>query len=125
MGVLYAMYALSFWANKIAPRSISRSMCVSLSDKFTIALSNTPGAIKQFQYEDKKTGMQIHNQSSRSYVMVAGNIGMGMCAFSQVGKIYMSFTSDDTICDRKMNRRVMHMTNKYILDEIEKMKKEK
>ena len=48
MGVLYAMYALSFWCNKLLPRSVSRSTCVSLTDKFTIALSNTPGAIKQF-----------------------------------------------------------------------------
>lgn len=46
MGVLYAMYALSFWANKLFPRSIARQSCVELSNRFTIALSNVPGAIK-------------------------------------------------------------------------------
>ena len=67
----------------------------------------------------------MHNHSSRSYIMVAGNMGMGLCAFSQVSRVHMSFTSDDSICDKKMNHRIMDSTTKLILDEIEKMKKEK
>lgn len=67
----------------------------------------------------------IHNQTSRSYIIVAGNIGMGLCIFSQVGRVCMSFTSDDTLCDREMNRRIMYLTTKTIIDEIEKMQREK
>ena len=36
----------------------------------------------------------------------------------------MSFTSDDTICDKPMNQRIMNMVVKNILDEIQRMKTE-
>ena len=63
--------------------------------------------------------------SSRSYVMVAGNVGACMSVFSQVGHVYMSFTTDDVICDNSMNQRIMDMTTKNILEEISQMEKEK
>ena len=63
--------------------------------------------------------------TSRSYVLVAGNMGMGMCAFSQIGRVFMSFTSDDAVCDKTMNKRIMDMTTKNILDEITLMEIEK
>lgn len=125
MGLVYGTYALSFWGNKLFPRSLVRHTTVSMSDKFTIALSNTPGAIKQFKYLDKETGEVMHNLSSRSYIIIAGHLGMGMCAFSQCGKMCISITSDDTICDREMNKRIVDMTTTNILEEISKMQNEK
>lgn len=125
MGVVYATYAISYWGNILFPRFMGRQTVVEVSEKFTIALSNVPGAIKQFKYEDKRTGEIMHNLSSRSYLLVAGNLGMGMCAFSQLGRMHISFTTDDTVCDREMNQRIIDMTTKNIIDEIELMRKEK
>lgn len=92
-----------------------------MSSKFTLAFSNTPGAIKQITYENTKTGELMNMMTSRSYLMVAGNMGMGMCIFSQTGKVMASFTSDESVCDRVMNERIMDMTIQNILDEIDKM----
>ena len=125
MGILYASYAISFWLNKLFPRCLATRLCVQLSDKFTIAVSNTPGALKKFEYHDKDTGEVMQNQSSRSYIMVTGNLGMAVCVYSQVDKLYMSFTSDDAMCDREMNKRIMDLITRNIVGEIERMVGEK
>lgn len=46
MGMLYSMYAMSYWCNKLFPRAFCRQICIDLSHKFTIALTNVPGAVK-------------------------------------------------------------------------------
>lgn len=124
-GILYTMYAMSYWCNKLLPRFVSQQICADLGGTFTIALSNTPGAIKYYKYRNKKTGSIMQLMSSTSYIMVAGNLGMGMCVYSLCGKLHFSFTTDDAICNHSMNKHVMSLTTSYILEEIQKMKDEK
>ena len=114
MGLVYGAYAISFWGNKLLPRSMVRHATCSSADKFTMALSNVPGSIKKFKYIDKRTGEIMQNVSSWSYIMIAGNLGMGMCAFSQCGALTITLTSDDTVADDEMNRRIMDLTTKNI-----------
>jgi len=52
MALVYAMYALTFYANIFCPRIIPLLSADSTSKKFTMAFSNTPGPIKPFLYSD-------------------------------------------------------------------------
>ena len=42
-----------------------------------------------------------------------------------MGTLYMSFTSDESICGREMNTRIMDMVTDNIVMEINKMDREK
>lgn len=53
---IYANYALSFWSAKLFPRAFCRQTIEDVSDKFTLAFSNTPGPLKPFIYKSPKTG---------------------------------------------------------------------
>jgi hypothetical protein len=81
-----------------------------------------PGVVKTVTYENKKSGHQMHSIASHSYIVIAGNLGMGFQVFSQVGKVHMSFTTDDAICTKEMNKRIIDMTTENIIKEIENMK---
>mmetsp|Transcript_2010 Transcript_2010/g.3556 ORF Transcript_2010/g.3556 Transcript_2010/m.3556 type:complete len:424 (+) Transcript_2010:269-1540(+) len=55
-GYIYAMYAFIFWTSSLIPRICSHHTVESISQKYTIAFSNTPGPVKQIEFMNKKTG---------------------------------------------------------------------
>jgi len=46
MGLVYAMYASSFWSSQLLPRATILKGVDDTSRKMTIGFSNTPGPLK-------------------------------------------------------------------------------
>lgn len=64
MGLIYGIYAISFWSALLLPRFISYAAVLGVSKKYTIGFSNTAGPIKPFSYLCPITGKIIFNISS-------------------------------------------------------------
>jgi len=82
MSLFYGVYALSFWSTLLFPRWLVTNQLIQISGKFTMAFSNTPGPIKPFFYKHPESGIIMKNLTSQSYLMVAGDLGLAMCAIS-------------------------------------------
>ena len=82
IGHIYAVYAISFWSTMVLPRALIYNTISSVSKKWTMAFSNTPGPIKPFFFKNPNTGEVIRNLTSQSYLVVAGKLGMALCAIS-------------------------------------------
>ena len=95
-------------------------MC-QISSKFTLAFSNTPGALKMFRYKDNK-GNVFRNLLSQSYVMVSGNVGIALCAISQSGGLRLSLNTDDNVLGEAENRKLLKAMYLNIQSEIDKNK---
>ena len=80
--MIYGVYAVSFWSALLMPRCMVSNTIHTVSNKFTMGFSNTPGPIKPFFYKNPKTGEIVKNIHSQSYLMVAGNLGMVLCSIS-------------------------------------------
>lgn len=66
-----------------------------ISEKFTIAFSNTPGPIKPFIYETPEgTGRTLKSQT---YIMVAGKCGLNVAAISFCNSFMITCTSDSNV----------------------------
>ena len=64
LAYIYAVYAISFWSGKLAPRFLILDSIEKLSQKATIAFSNSPGPIKPFMYQNPETGGLSKNISA-------------------------------------------------------------
>lgn len=82
MGLIYGVYAISFWSALFLPRLVSNMTVLGVSKKYTIGFSNTAGPIKPFSYECPETGKIIENVSSQTYIITAGNLGWILGAVS-------------------------------------------
>lgn len=120
-GLVYCYYAISFWLNQVCPRAFILGQLTEISRKFTLAFSNTPGAVKMFKYKDNK-GKVFRNLLSQSYVMVAGKVGIALCAISQSGGLRLSLNSDDNILGESDNRKLLTLMYDNICSEISKHK---
>ena len=56
MSLIYGMYALAFWQSQLFPRWVSKFILLFSSQKFTVAFSNTPGAIKPVYWTNFEGG---------------------------------------------------------------------
>ena len=63
-GLIYGVYAMSFWSVKLLPRWICHAGVEYSSRKFSVAFSNTPGPVKSFKYRHPETGNKIQGVSS-------------------------------------------------------------
>ena len=54
--------------------------------------------------------------------MVAGRLGMIVCAVSQSGYLRLTFSTDEVICDDKTTKRILQMLRDNIMQEIERTK---
>jgi len=54
IGMIYAMYAITYWTNLLVFRVLPRKSVEIVSNKYTISFSNTPGPIKPFVYYNSK-----------------------------------------------------------------------
>jgi len=68
----YGAYALTFYSNSIAPKSISRRVVDMASPNFTLGFSNLPGPIKQFFYYNQDKTKKIYTVASHTYIVVSG-----------------------------------------------------
>jgi NRPS condensation-like uncharacterized protein len=87
--LVYAYYAVCFWTSLFLPRFLISNQIHSVSNKFTMAFTNTPGPLKPFIYKGNN-GVEVRNLSSQSYAMVSGYVGMALCVISQSGRLNMS-----------------------------------
>ena len=47
-----------------------------------MAFSNVPGPLKSLYYKNPNNDLIVRNINTQSYIMVAGNLGMAMCAIT-------------------------------------------
>lgn len=58
----YGTYAVTFYTNSVAPRSIARRVIDQVSPSFTLGFSNLPGPIKNLYYDN-------HDKSQKFYAL--------------------------------------------------------
>ena len=117
MALVYAMYALTFYANLFCPRILPFMSVENTSKKFTMAFSNTPGPIKPFLYSDS-AGNKLRTLQSRTFVNVAGVLGFNLAAFSYCKSFQITITADESIF--KDVRKLCDMIENNINQEIER-----
>ena len=86
-----------------------------------MGFSNTPGPIKPIFYKDPKSGELVQNVGSQSYLMVAGDMGLILCAISQCGQLRMSLTSDDSVLTDQQNKQLLSLVYQNLQIEINKI----
>ena len=121
MGILYAIYALSFMAGLLMPRWLARKSVVELSHKFTISFSNTAGPVKPIDYQFEGKGKTIKNISSQTYIQTAGELGFALTMISQSGSMNFTLVSDDNVCDMEDNLSLMNMIYDNLETQIAKL----
>lgn len=117
MTLVYALYALGYWSNKLMPRSIVKNFTSEQSDKFSIGFSNTPGPIKPFFYKDN--GREIFQMYSATYLVLAGKIGLNLACTSFCNSFKITCTSDTGVYDEKEVEQLCKLVEELILKEIE------
>ena len=100
-------------------RYIVGKACVHATQKFTIAVSNVPGPLKPFVYENEK-GQQSSGCFSLPYIMSAGQLGLCLSAMSFAQDFRFSITADEAVF--KDTKALVDSIYKNIKDEIERMK---
>lgn len=88
-----------------------------VSSKFTVAFSNTPGAVKPLYYLSKKTGKKLYCVRSQTYVMTSGVVGLTVVVQSWVSSFRVCVTSDDGLVDSQLNRRICDLIEENIENE--------
>ena len=99
------------------PRSISKFTIENISKKFTVAFSNTPGAIKPLFFKGLN-GENITSIWTQTYIIPSGYIGFAISAQSWVTSFRVTVTSDNGLIDEKLNKHICQV----IEDNIEKEK---
>lgn len=93
LSLIYSMYALQFWSNMLLPRWVPKTTVDFVSTKFTMAFSNTPGPIKKFGWFFK--GNQVYCEYSKTYMIVAGKIGLAVACTSFCDSFLITATADE------------------------------
>lgn len=78
------------------------------SDKITIGFSNTPGPIKPFFYVTK-AGQKIFCESSSTYLILAGKIGVNIACTSFCNSFKITCTSDNNILTQKETEELCNL----------------
>jgi hypothetical protein len=119
-GVIYGLYALSYWCGKLFARYSGLMIILEHSMKFTAGFSNTPGPLKPFKYLCPKTNELMKVITSNGYVNLAGNFGFNLAALSSSDKISLSIVTDENVVPKEMNKKMVASISNYIEKEIEK-----
>ena len=88
-----------------------------MSSKFTVAFTNTPGAVKPLYFLSKKTGKKLYCVRSQTYVMTSGIVGFAVVVQSWVSSFRVCVTSDDGLVDAELNRRICDLIEENIENE--------
>ena len=111
----YFMYAMCFYSNIVTPRFAPKWFVESVSNKYTMAFSNTPGPIKPFIYKNEK-GEPVRTLQSSTYIIVAGIVGVNIAAMSFVNSFKITCCSDTAVFQD--NGKLVELIEKNIRDEI-------
>lgn len=106
-GLIYGVYAVTFWTVKLLPRWICSQYVEECTQKFSVGFSNTPGPIKSFIYKHPDRESKIKTVSSQSYIMVGGRLGVALCAISQAGYLRLTLCSDQQLIDESLNSELL------------------
>jgi hypothetical protein len=91
--LIYATWAWSQIISYIAPTFITQNQLLDFTRRFTIAFSNTPGMIKQLEYNGKLTHKNF------GYITASGNIGISLICISYVDYFIFTCTADTGVMD--------------------------
>ena len=115
MPYIYTSYTMSHYSAKFLAGAITKWGMENVSEKFTVAFSNTPGPIKPFIYDCDKT---IMTNSLVSYVMVPGRLGLNISCMSMVNSFRIGICSDSGYFDD--NARLVKLIEDNIESQISK-----
>jgi hypothetical protein len=118
----YGTYALTFYSNSIAPRSLTRRVIDSVSPSFTLGFSNLPGPIKPLFYDNRDKTTRYYAVASHTYIVVSGFVGMGIICMSFCDSFKLTLTSDDSLLSKEDNRKIVKYIEDFLRDEKIRMK---
>ena len=75
-----------------------------MSNKFTVAFSNTPGCVKPLFFNGLN-GEKISSMWTQTYIVPSGYIGFAVSAQSWVKSFRVAVTSDTGLIDAALNKR--------------------
>ena len=118
---IYAQYAITLYSQLLLPKSFCKLTLDQVSSKFTVAFSNTPGAIKPMFFKGLK-GEDIKSVWTQTYIIPSGYIGFAICAQSWVESFKVTVTSDNGLIDEDMNMLICKLIEDNIESEKVRMK---
>ena len=92
-----------------------------VTQNFTVAFSNTPGAVKPLYYLSLK-GEKIYSLWTQTYLITSGFIGFAISVQTWVNSCRVTVTSDNGLIDAELNERVCDLIVQKIEEEKERMK---
>ena len=73
----YAQYAMTYLSQVLAPKQACKMALDDVTQNFTVAFSNTPGAVKPLYYLSLK-GEKIYSLWTQTYLITSGFIGFAI-----------------------------------------------
>jgi len=121
IGLLYSMYATTFYMTLLLPRFSIISGVRNTSRKMTIGFSNTPGPLKTLTYINPKTKETSRAGATRTYLMIAGELGLAFGAVSCPGSIVLTTQSDESVLSQEENKQLISLAYDNIMSEIKRV----
>ena len=89
----YAQYLFTHISQFVIPRCVSSSVIDNVSPKYTLAFSNTPGAIKPLYFKNKQ-GQKVSLEWTYTSMVTPGYFGLQINAQSCCDSFRVCVTSD-------------------------------
>ena len=106
----------------VMPRFSLDATVNTISNKFTVAFSNTPGAVKPLFFRGLN-GEKIVSKWTKSYILASGYVGFTIAASSWVHSFSVTVTSDNGLIDSDLNKRICKLIEQNILNEKNRVNK--
>lgn len=90
---VYGTYFVQKLTAGLMARLVTKSAVNHLTQKYTMAFSNTPGPIKPFQYYDHE-GRKIRTIQSSTYISLPGRIGLSLACISFCNSFKITVSGD-------------------------------
>lgn len=113
---VYCAYALTYWANLLFPRFVTRIMCHNASMQFTLSFSNVPGPLKYFEIDDDFGNKGVISMAY-PFVIVAGRLGMCISCISYGDNFTIAITCDEAVCPDP--EKIARLMEQQLRNEIE------
>lgn len=93
---VYGTYLTQKITSMMLAKCLVRQFIDLISEKNTLAFSNTPGPIKPFQYYDKD-GRKIRTIQSSTYIQLPGRIGLSLSCISFCNSFKIAVSGDNNV----------------------------
>lgn len=117
----YTQYILTYLSQLVTPNFLSGLLLDDLSSKYTLAFSNTPGAMKPLYFLNKK-GEKVSLLWSYTSMVTPGFMGLYVNAQSCCDSFRVCVTSDNGLVSEAMNTRIAELIEINIEKEKERTK---